>query len=112
MSSRVATRLLAAVVIVATLALLSTLPLERYRQFTAPVLAYSFGDDAWGTARSVAAMMRAYPNVELRHAEPAGFGLDRIGHLGFFRPGSEALWRDAISWIDDRFEGEGSGWAR
>jgi predicted alpha/beta hydrolase len=79
-----------------------TLPLERYRQFTAPVLAYSFGDDAWGTARSVAAMMRAYPNVELRHVEPADFGLDRIGHLGFFRPGSEALWRDAVGWLSAR----------
>jgi predicted alpha/beta hydrolase len=82
----------------------STLPLERYRHFTAPVLAYSFGDDDWGSARSVAAMMRAYPNVELRHVEPADFGLARIGHLGFFRPGSEALWRDAIGWLMERVE--------
>ncbi len=27
----------------------SSLPLDRYASFTAPVLAYSFGDDAWGT---------------------------------------------------------------
>ncbi|HSN56811.1 MAG TPA: alpha/beta fold hydrolase [Candidatus Sulfomarinibacteraceae bacterium] len=81
-----------------------SLPLDRYATFAAPVLAYSFADDAWGTARSVATMMRAYPKVELRHVEPADFGLARIGHLGFFRPGSEALWRDAIGWLMERVE--------
>jgi len=29
------------------------LPLDRYSEFQAPVLAYSFADDNWGTARSV-----------------------------------------------------------
>ncbi len=77
-----------------------TLPLGRYRAFTAPVLAYSFGDDAWGTARSVRAMMRAYPNLEHRHVEPADFGLERIGHVGYFRPASQALWGDTIAWLD------------
>lgn len=80
----------------------SSLPLERYRSFTAPVLAYSIGDDKWGTPRSVDAMMRAYPEVERRHLEPGNFGLEAIGHLGFFRPGSEALWCDAIGWLDSR----------
>jgi len=79
-----------------------TLPLARYRQFTAPVLAYSFGDDKWGTAPSVDAMMQAYPRLERRHVEPADFGLDRIGHVGYFKPGSEALWRDTIAWLDER----------
>lgn len=77
-----------------------TLPLERYRAFTAPVLAYSFGDDAWGTARSVDAMMQAYPNLERRHVEAADLGLDRIGHVGYFRPASRALWADTIAWLD------------
>jgi predicted alpha/beta hydrolase len=79
-----------------------SLPLERYQSFTAPVLAYSIGDDKWGTPRSVDAMMRAYPEVERRHLEPGDFGLEAIGHLGFFRPGSEVLWRDAIGWLDRR----------
>jgi len=79
-----------------------TLPLDRYRHFTAPVLAYSFGDDKWGRPRSVDAMMRAYPNLERRHVEPTDFGLARIGHVGYFKPGSEPLWRDTIAWLDDR----------
>ena len=79
-----------------------TLPLDRYRRFTAPVLAYSFGDDKWGTARSVDAMMRAYPNLERRHVEPADFDLARIGHVGYFRPAARRLWRDTVKWLDDR----------
>ena len=75
-----------------------TLPLERYAAFEAPVLAYSIGDDKWGTARSVDAMMRAYPNLERRHLEPSED--QRIGHFGWFR--MEPLWADAIAWLDER----------
>jgi predicted alpha/beta hydrolase len=78
----------------------ASLPLERYQDFTSPVLAYSFGDDKWGRPRSVDAMMRAYPNLERRHVEPADFGLARIGHVGYFKPVSEPLWRDTIAWLD------------
>lgn len=48
-----------------------TLPLDRFARFVAPVLVYSFADDDWGTARSVDAMMRAYPNLERRHRAPS-----------------------------------------
>ena len=64
------------------------------------MLAYSFGDDAWGTPASVDAMMSAYPNVERRHVERGDMGLDRIGHVGFFRPESRPLWADMIAWLD------------
>jgi len=77
-----------------------TLPLERFSAFEAPVLAYSIGDDKWGTPGSVDAMMRAYPNVERRHIEPGDVGLPSIGHMGFFRPASQALWNEVIAWFD------------
>lgn len=80
----------------------ASLPLDRYRDFTAPVLAYSFGDDDWGRPRSVDAMMRVYPRVERRHVEPGDIGLHAIGHLGFFRPGCRELWRDTVDWLDSR----------
>ena len=76
-----------------------SLPLERYASFTAPVLAYSFTDDKWGTARSVDAMMKAYPNVERRDVAPTDFGLASIGHVGFFRPRSTLLWNEVIEWL-------------
>ncbi len=78
------------------------LPLDRYQAFTAPVLAYSFGDDKWGTPHSVDEMMRAYPNLERRHVEPSDVGLARIGHVGYFKPASEVLWQDTIGWLDAR----------
>ncbi|GAB4216127.1 MAG: alpha/beta fold hydrolase [Roseiflexaceae bacterium] len=78
----------------------TTLPLERYGQFRAPVLALSFADDSWGTRRSVDAMMRAYPNLSRRHIDPAEAGLAKIGHFGFFRPQSVKLWREALAWLE------------
>ena len=77
-----------------------TLPLERYDAFEAPILAYSIEDDDWGTARAVDDMMRAYSNVTRRHLVPAEHGLEAIGHMGFFRRGSERIWDDAITWLE------------
>ena len=76
-----------------------TLPLERFKDFEAPVLAYSIDDDKWGTARSVDAMMSAYPNVERQHLVPGDYDLDAIGHFGYFRPAAKALWTDSIEWL-------------
>lgn len=76
-----------------------TLPVERYRRFAAPVLAYSVADDDWGTARSVDAMMGAYPRLTRRHLVPSALGLPRIGHFGFFRPTCAALWPELVAWL-------------
>ena len=43
-----------------------SLPLDRYSQFAAPVLAYGISDDKWGTHEAVSAMSAAYPSVERR----------------------------------------------
>jgi predicted alpha/beta hydrolase len=79
-----------------------TLPLQRYRDFTAPVLAYSVADDAWGTARSVDTMMAAYPDVQRRHLLPADHGLGHVGHFGFFRRTAQPLWQQTFAWLDER----------
>lgn len=80
----------------------STLPLERYDRFHAPMLAYSIEDDGWGTARAVDEMMRAYRDVTRRHLLAADYKLDSLGHMGYFRKSSEALWDEAIAWLDAR----------
>ncbi|MCI0711110.1 MAG: alpha/beta fold hydrolase [Chloroflexi bacterium] len=77
------------------------LPLERYQQFKAPVLAYSFADDNWGTKKSVDTMMSVYPNITRRHVLPSDIGLEAIGHVGFFRPKSAALWPDIVAWLEE-----------
>ena len=78
------------------------LPLERYQDFTAPVLAYSIDDDGWGTAKSVEAMMSAYPNVEYQHLVPKDEGIDSLGHFGYFRPKSEPIWQQTLDWLRDK----------
>src|SRR5690606_4399027 len=78
-----------------------TLPLDRYKSFAAPILAYSIEDDDWGTSRAVDEMMRAYVNVIRRHLRPEDYGLSRLQHMGYFREGSEPLWQEAIEWLDE-----------
>lgn len=78
-----------------------SLPLERYQNFKAPILAYSIDDDNWGTARSVDEMMSAYPNVERRHLVPSNYQLVKLGHMGYFRKGSEPLWNGLINWFEN-----------
>lgn len=75
------------------------LPLDRFDAFKAPILAYSIDDDGWGTRRAVQAMMSAYPNVDFRHVVPSEYGLPKLGHMGFFRRGSEALWDETLGWL-------------
>ena len=77
-----------------------TLPLQRFEGFDVPVLAYSIDDDAWGTPRAVDDMMRAYSNVTRRHLVPADYGLAKLGHMGFFRKGSESIWDEVIQWLE------------
>ena len=77
-----------------------SLPLERFKQFKAPVLAYSIDDDNWGTARSVDALVQAsYLHTERKHIVPSDYDIARLGHMGFFRRGSEALWQEALDWL-------------
>lgn len=77
-----------------------SLPLERYQQFSAPVLAYSFDDDDWGTSRSVNTMMAAYPHVERLHIVPADYNLKAIGHIGYFREPARVLWQQSLDWLN------------
>lgn len=77
----------------------SSLPLERFAKFSAPILAYSFDDDNWGTEASVNAMMKAYPHVTRRHIFGKEYGINNIGHFGYFRPKSRPLWEETVCWL-------------
>jgi predicted alpha/beta hydrolase len=39
--------------------------------------------------------------VQRAHLSPADAGPRRIGHFGFFKRGSEALWAGALAWVAD-----------
>lgn len=75
--------------------------LRNFPKFTAPILAYSFSDDVWGSQRSVDAMMARYTGatVERRHRTPQDIGGNKIKHLGFFLPKAFNLWHEVDEWI-------------
>jgi predicted alpha/beta hydrolase len=77
-----------------------------YASLTGPVLCYSFTDDArYAPLAAVMHLHRSFTNasVEYRHVRPSQYGLDRIGHFGFFKPRcGEAMWEEMVRWLDTR----------
>lgn len=73
----------------------------NYEGFTAPILAYSFEDDPWGSHRSVLDMMSRYCAAprDHRHRGPEDVGGEAIGHIGFFKPSSLPLWNEVDEWL-------------
>jgi predicted alpha/beta hydrolase len=68
----------------------------------APVLGFSFEDDAIITQPAVDQLHGFYRNarVERRHLAPRDAGRARIGHFGYFLPASrDNLWRDTLDWL-------------
>jgi predicted alpha/beta hydrolase len=73
----------------------------NFPRFRAPILAYSFSDDVWGSAQSVDWMMAKYihSRVTRRHIAPADIGVPAIGHFGFFKPSAQPLWEETADWL-------------
>lgn len=70
---------------------------ENLSQLCCPVLAYSFTDDRFHAPRSAVEAFLAQlrgADVQHRHVSPTDFGLERIGHFGFFSARSRPLWDD------------------
>lgn len=75
---------------------------ERYRAFNAPILAYSFEDDAYAPKRTVEALLRFYSQSTVchRHIAPGELGVPAIGHFGFFRETLKStLWVETLAWL-------------
>ena len=81
----------------------------RFARVKAPLLSPSFSDDAMITRRAAESLEGFYPNaqVEARHVAPGEMGMERIGHFGFFSPGSrDKLWAEALAWFRNEIGGE------
>ena len=66
-----------------------------------PLVAANAIDDRWSPPRSRDAFLPFYSGAQ-RHAvdlDPAALGLRRIGHMGYFRPSAQPLWRTALDWL-------------
>jgi predicted alpha/beta hydrolase len=66
-----------------------------------PITALSVQDDEMMTLRGTKALFALYPRarVEVRRVRPRDYGLERVGHFGFFRPRMETtLWPILTEW--------------
>ncbi len=68
-----------------------------FARVTVPITAINSVDDRWSMPAAWDAFYRHYVNADLatRDLRPSDIGQSSIGHMGYFRPGSEPLW-DAV----------------
>jgi predicted alpha/beta hydrolase len=78
---------------------------ERFSEFTGPLTAVTIEDDAYyAPSGAVEALTRVYRNAEVESVilSPKEFGVETIGHFGFFhRHVPRTIWERATSWLDD-----------
>ncbi len=80
----------------------------RFRQWRGPVVAVDISDDDYAPRPAVDALARLYPIEFVRRETltPADFGVEEIGHFGFFHPRApRQLWGRAEAWLRDLVPG-------
>ncbi len=73
-----------------------------HRRFEVPVLGFSFEDDPIAPRLAVDALHAEFGGaVTRRHLAPRDFGVRRLGHFEFLRPGvAPALWEEIAAWLE------------
>lgn len=77
----------------------------RCAELRTPLFAAVSKDDRWATPASRNAFVtHAFPNADLtlHEIDPTPFG--KIGHMGYFRRGSEAIWADVLTRFEDHLK--------
>jgi len=69
-----------------------------------PIRAINARDDKWASPESRDAFMSAYQSARLDAitVEPARLGMKTIGHMGYFRPQAEVLWKETLEWLTEQ----------
>lgn len=75
---------------------------SSFARVQVPITAFNAIDDKWATPASRDAFMKHYINSDLKLIDlnPAELQLKSIGHMGYFRRGSEALWDRVLDDIE------------
>jgi predicted alpha/beta hydrolase len=75
--------------------------LKHFALVKAPIWAINADDDLWAPPASRDAFFKAYVNapVTLTTIKGTKFGPKGIGHMGYFRRGSESLWDETLKWL-------------
>jgi predicted alpha/beta hydrolase len=76
--------------------------LKQFQEVRAPIFAANSDDDLWAPPASRDAFFKGYKNAPFTRLtiEGSRFGNKGIGHMGYFRKGSESLWDDALAWFE------------
>jgi predicted alpha/beta hydrolase len=74
---------------------------ERFASVRCPVLSLSFTDDQALQRPAIDDLHARYngASVQRAHLKPADVALQRVGHFGFFKRGSQQLWSDVVQWL-------------
>ncbi len=75
---------------------------KAFERVRAPILSYSFADDALISRRAIDSLHDFYRNARVtrRHLSLSDVGAARIGHFGFFSDRHRTtLWKDALDWL-------------
>ncbi|AWL29674.1 alpha/beta fold hydrolase [Acinetobacter defluvii] len=75
---------------------------DLYAQVKVPIYAVAALDDDWALPNSRHAFMQHYQNAEMHYIDITAnrLGLKQIGHMGYFRQGSEAIWDQLLHTFD------------
>lgn len=75
---------------------------DSFGSVKTPILAANATDDLWALPRSRDAFMAGYPDGLWQGAtiDPPTLGLQRIGHMGYFRRSAQPLWREVLAWFE------------
>jgi predicted alpha/beta hydrolase len=74
---------------------------EHFAAVRTPIVGAVSLDDLWAGPESRDAFMSAFSGAayQPRDIDPKALGLKPLGHMGYFRPYAEPLWRDALDWF-------------
>jgi predicted alpha/beta hydrolase len=77
--------------------------LKNFPKYRGALRAICLSDDPWATRPAVELLCSGFTSIrpDIITVTPRDAGVDRIGHMGFFRPDHRnTLWRDAAEWIE------------
>lgn len=76
--------------------------LRHFAHYRGALRALAFTDDAWATFPAVQLLCSAFTATKpaVLSISPAGAGVQKIGHLGFFRAEHrDGLWKESAAWL-------------
>ena len=77
--------------------------IAQYEQVKTPIYAVSALDDDWALPNSRHAFMQHYRQAPMQfiNISASDYGLKEIGHIGYFRKGSEKIWDEILHSFHD-----------